>query len=74
MSTTNVTAAPARLAWSFAEASTMLGVSSNFLRREAQRGALPIRRVGRRVLIADQDLRDYLDGCSNGEQTPAEVA
>jgi hypothetical protein len=50
-----------RIAWSLAEISEATGLSLGFLRNDVRRGALPVRKFGRRVLVLDQDLRAYLD-------------
>lgn len=49
-----------RTAWSLSEISDSTGLSLGFLRNEARRGALPIKRFGRRVLVLTEDLQDYL--------------
>jgi hypothetical protein len=59
-----------RVAWSIAEISEATGLSIGFLRNENRRGALKTKKFGRRVLVLDADLRDYLEG-SNKEQSTA---
>jgi len=59
-----------RVAWSIAEISEATGLSIGFLRNENRRGALKTKKFGRRVLVLDADLRDYLEG-SNKEQNTA---
>jgi len=59
MPTTSVTTS--RLAWGLAEVASALGVSLGFLRKEIRRGSLKAVKVGRRVLILDQDLKRYLE-------------
>jgi excisionase family DNA binding protein len=49
-----------RLGWSVAELSAALGVSKGFLRKEIRAGALPVRRLGRRVLVLNEDVQGYL--------------
>ena len=61
----NVTTA--RKAWSLSEISDSTGLSLGFLRNEVRRGALPIRRFGRRVLVLAEDLQDYLTRGSSSE-------
>jgi hypothetical protein len=55
-----------RIAWSLPELSAMLGLSVGFLRKEARRGALRTRRMGRRVLVTEADLRRFLGGADEG--------
>jgi len=49
-----------RLAWGLSEVSKCTGLSVPFLRAEVRAGRLPVRRFGRRVLVRDEDLKDYL--------------
>jgi excisionase family DNA binding protein len=49
-----------RLAWGLSEISKCTGLSVPFLRAEVRAGRLPVRRFGRRVLVRDEDLKDYL--------------
>jgi hypothetical protein len=49
-----------RAAWSLAEISNSTGLSLGFLRNEARRGNLPVKRFGRRVLVLTEDLHSYL--------------
>lgn len=66
---------PARLTWGLAAISEYTGLSMGFLRNEVRAGHLPVRRFGRRVLVRDQDLRDYLDrGSKPTESTGPESA
>jgi len=51
---------PARMAWSIAETSICTGLSSGFIRKEIKAGKLRVRRAGKRVLILDRGLREYL--------------
>lgn len=55
-----------RLAWSLAQISQATGLSVNFLRYEVRRGNLPARKFGRRVLVADDGLKEYLRQGSKG--------
>lgn len=57
-----------RTAWSLAEISDSTGLSLGFLRNEAKRGALPIKRFGRRVLVLTEDLQSYLVRGSRNEE------
>ena len=56
-----------RLAWGLSEVSDATGLSVPFLRAEVRAGRLPIRRFGRRVLVRDEDLKDYLSRGSERE-------
>jgi excisionase family DNA binding protein len=49
-----------RIAWSLAEVAESTGLSLGFLRKDVRRGALPVRRFGRRVLVLKEDLENYL--------------
>ncbi len=49
-----------RLAWSLAEVAESTGLSVGFLRNEVRRGALRVKRFGRRVLVLEKDLTLYL--------------
>jgi len=49
-----------RRAWSLAEICERLGVSRNFLLGQIQGGALRARRLGRRVVVLNEDLEAYL--------------
>ncbi len=49
-----------RLAWSVPEICASLPLSQGFIRKEIKSGALKARRIGRRVIVLDQDLRTYL--------------
>lgn len=57
---TGNTSVTKRLAWGLAELAEALGVSLGFLRKEITRGSLKARKVGRRVLVLDRDLKKYL--------------
>lgn len=58
-----------RMAWSLAEISASTGLSLAFLRNEVRGGRLPYRKFGRRVLIRNEDLREYLDHGSPCQET-----
>jgi excisionase family DNA binding protein len=49
-----------RVAWSIAEIAEATGLSEGYLRNEVKRGALPIKKFGRRVLVLEEDLKSYL--------------
>ncbi len=63
-----------RIAWSLADISEATGLSMGFLRNEVRRGALPIRKFGRRVLVLDEDLKIYLENGSERGKNEAMVA
>lgn len=50
-----------RIAWSLGDISEATGLSLGFLRNDVRRGALRIRKFGRRVLVLDSDLKTYLN-------------
>jgi excisionase family DNA binding protein len=54
-----------RRAWSITETCQKVGVSRNFLLGQIQRGLLRARRLGRRIVILNEDLEAYL---KNAEQ------
>lgn len=49
-----------KLAYSIAEAADLTGVSKDFVRKEIRSKKLKAKLVGRRVLILNKDLEDYL--------------
>lgn len=49
-----------KIAYSVEETAEKTSLSKAFLRLEIKRGKLKVRRFGRRVLIRDEDLRDYI--------------
>ena len=55
-----------KLAYSVEEIAEQTSLSKAFLRLEIKRGKLKIRRFGRRVIIRDEDLRDYIANGSDG--------
>jgi excisionase family DNA binding protein len=57
-----------RIAWSLGEISDATGLSLGFLRNDVRRGTLPTKKFGRRVLVLDEDLKNYL---SKGESPNA---
>src|SRR6185295_2483667 len=60
-----------RLAYSLPEAASMLGgVSVRSLQRLVARGALATVRIGRRVLVPADQLREYVAGSSKGTHNP----
>lgn len=57
-----------KLAYSVEEISEQTSLSKAFLRLEIKRGKLKVKRFGRRVLIRDEDLREYIATGSDGGQ------
>jgi excisionase family DNA binding protein len=58
-----------KLAWAVEEAAQSTGVSKGYLRKIIAAGELKTTRAGRRVLIRDADLREWLD--RNVQEVPA---
>ena len=52
---------PQKLAWAIAEAALSTGVSQAYLRKIIAAGELRTTRAGRKVLIRDCDLKEWLD-------------
>jgi len=50
-----------RVTWSIEDAARSTGLSPGFFRKIIHAGELPIVRIGRRVLIRDEDLRKLVD-------------
>ncbi len=59
---------PFRMAWSLPELSSLLGLSLGLLRKEAKRGVLRTRRIGRRVIVLEPDLNSYLESAAQRTQ------
>lgn len=57
-----------KLAYSVEETSERTSLSKAFLRLEIKRGKLKIKRFGRRVLVLEQDLKEYMASGSEGGQ------
>jgi excisionase family DNA binding protein len=57
-----------KIAYSVEEMSEKTSLSKAFLRLEIKRGKLRVKRFGGRVLIRDEDLREYLENGSDGGQ------
>lgn len=55
-----------RLAWGFREIAESAGLSIAFIRDEHRRGVLRARRFGKRWLVLDEDLQNYLERGSAG--------
>jgi excisionase family DNA binding protein len=51
---------PTHRAWSILEVAESLSVSRGFVYREVRRGCLTARRLGRRIVILDEDYANYL--------------
>jgi excisionase family DNA binding protein len=49
-----------RLAYSIAEVTKVTGVGRSFIYEEIKVGRLPVRKAGRRTLVLEADLRDWL--------------
>lgn len=50
-----------RLAWTVADAAKALGISESMLRAEIARQKVATTRIGRRLLIPDNELRKFVD-------------
>ncbi len=57
-----------KIAYSVEETAERTSLSKAFLRLEIKRGKLKVKRFGRRVLIRDEDLREYIENGSDGSQ------
>jgi excisionase family DNA binding protein len=62
-------AADQRLTWTVPEAARLLGISKDSAYEAARRGELPVRVIGRRMLIPRAALLRLLDGSRAPEQT-----
>jgi excisionase family DNA binding protein len=60
---------PQKLAWAIEEAAASTGLSKAYFRKIIAAGELKTTRAGRRVLIRDSDLREWLD--RNVQEVPA---
>lgn len=58
--------------YNLSEAAKFLGVCDKTLRKLAESGAIPYRRVGRRWLFSDKSLRDWINA-SGKASAPLEV-
>jgi excisionase family DNA binding protein len=52
---------PQKLAWAIGEAAESTGLSKAYFRKIIAAGELKTTRAGRRILIRDSDLREWLD-------------
>ena len=57
---------PPKLTWNLEEASQATGIGNNTIRRAISLGRLKANRVGRRLLIPDEELRAYVGSSANG--------
>lgn len=57
-----------RVAWSIAEIAEATGLSEGYLRNEVKRGALPVKKFGRRILVLEEDLKSYLTHGSSSDE------
>jgi excisionase family DNA binding protein len=67
--TTESLAAEQRLTWTVPEVARLLGISKDSAYEAAHRGELPVRMVGRRMLVPRAALLRLLDGSHASEQT-----
>ena len=62
-------AADQRLTWTVPEVARLLGISKDSVYEAAHRGELPVRVIGRRMLVPRTALMRLLDGSHAPEQT-----
>ena len=62
-----------RLAWGVDEIAEGTDLCSGFVRGQIKSGALKSKKFGTRLLILDEDLRDWLGQASAAEQNPLEA-
>ena len=62
-----------KLSWSYAGASHATAISESTLRRAARLGQLKVHKLGRRVVIPDECLRDFVSGKDRTEPQPTAV-
>ncbi len=58
---TNTVETIAKMAYSVEEISEQTSLSKSFIRNEITAGKLKAKRIGRRVLVLNEDLRAYLN-------------
>ena len=58
-----------RLTWTVPEVARLLGISKDSAYEDAHRGELPVRVIGRRMLVPRAALLRLLDGSHAPEQT-----
>ncbi|MGB7201476.1 MAG: helix-turn-helix domain-containing protein [Pyrinomonadaceae bacterium] len=63
-----------KLAYGLKEIAEATGLSVNFLRYEIKRGNLNVTRFGRRVLVAHDELRKYMETGSEGGRASEDEA
>jgi excisionase family DNA binding protein len=61
-------AADQRLTWTVPEVARLLGISKDSVYEAAHRGELPVRVIGRRMLVPRAALLRLLDGSQTAEQ------
>ena len=61
--TRNITrsASDGRRAFSLKQITRYYGLSLNLIRKEIESGRLPVRRAGKRILVLDDDLGEWLE-------------
>ena len=57
-----------KIAYSVEEIAEQTSLSKAFLRLEIKHGKLKVKRFGRRVLVRDEDLREYIANGSDGNK------
>lgn len=62
-----------RMAFGLAELSSDTGISVGLLRKEIKRGALRIRRIGRRVVVLREDWVHYLEQAVGRNERPERI-
>jgi excisionase family DNA binding protein len=63
-----------KLTWNLSEAASATGIGESTLRRAAALGRLKVNRIGRRVVIPDECLRDYVSGKDWKRQEPQQTS
>jgi len=66
---TGVLTSVTKLGFSIQEVCHSLGLSKGFVLQQIKHGKLNVRRLGRRVIVLDEDLRQYLEQ-AKGENPP----
>ncbi len=67
-------AADQRLTWTVPEVARLLGISKDSAYEAAHRGELPVRLIGRRMLVPRAALLRLLDGSHSTEQSSSRSA
>lgn len=63
-----------KLAFGLAELSSATGLSLGLIRQEIKRGALRARRIGRRVIVLQEDWAHYLEREGGGGEGESEAS